>query len=97
MMTSDSAFLPRRRQEVLSRVRQRQALRKPQSKEEILEEERKIFAEDDEYVPQLLRHYAQMLGENPLALIPQEEIGNMGNPAIPPIPNFQQPVLLVQQ
>lgn len=93
MMTSDSAFLPRRRQEVLSRVRQRQALRKPQSKEEILEEERKIFAEDDEYAPQLLRHYAQMLGESPLALIPQEEIGNMANPVIPSIPNFQQSVL----
>ncbi len=93
MMTSDSSFLPRRRQEVLSRVRQRQALRKPQSKEEILEEERKIFAEDDEYIPQLLRNYAQMLGENPLTLIPQEELGDVASAPVSPIPNFQKTAL----
>ena len=93
MMTSDSSFLPRRRQEVLSRVRQRQALRKPQSKEEILEEERKIFAEDDEYIPQLLRNYAQMLGENPLTLIPQEELGDVVNDSVSPISNFQKTAL----
>ncbi len=87
MITSDSPFSSRRRQDVLSRVRQRQALRRPLTTDEILSEEQRIFAEDEKYVPQLLQAYALLQGST----IPEVKMSNfsISEPApvfVPPSP-----------
>ena len=71
MMTPDSPISPRRRQDILNRVRQRQTLRQPLSTEEILKAEQQMFAEDEVYVPQLLQAYALLQGNTPTEELPR--------------------------
>lgn len=69
-MTPDSPTSPRRRQDILNRVRQRQTLRQPLSTDEILQAEQQMFAEDEVYVPQLLQAYALLQGNAPTEELP---------------------------
>ena len=48
-----------RRQAVLQRARQRQALIRQRTPDDILDFEQRLFAEDEQYVPQLLRAHAE--------------------------------------
>jgi DNA-directed RNA polymerase specialized sigma24 family protein len=83
-MTSDSPIASRRRQDILRRVRQRQAILQQTTPEEVLEAERRLFAEDDEYIPQLLRARAALLGDALDELPPLE-------PAFEELPDFVSP------
>lgn len=86
-MTSETSIPPRRRQDILKRVRLRQANLQQSTPDDILEAERQLFAEDEEYVPQLLRARALLEGQLPAAF-PSAEPETDPLPLFSPAPSF---------
>ena len=90
MMTPDSPFSARR-SDVLSRVRQRQALRRQRTPDEVLSEEQRIFAEDEEYVPHLLQAYALLQGSSPQEAVTPFRAASEPPPLFVPTPPLTSP------